>query len=404
MYSLLLLLCHNSSPAPPSPPLYVASPSNYCFTHAHAAICTLLSTPLLTMPHCRSVLTLPIFFGEVRGWSRLYVFPSYQAAVFVSRSCCRYDGMPAGMIIGDFTLPPWCTLLAEALAFLAFTDCFIYWIHRGLHRYCSLAPRPPLNSSPLSLPASLPPCSLLPFHCNLCFCSKLLYAKIHKPHHLWKLPTPFASHAFHPCDGVAQSMPYSPNPFVCLSFWFKITTVGLGITFSLTCCRATRFPAPPTSIFATLRHSPAVSLPLSLRLRQLLDRQVHGPTQASSSPHPAPHSIHDCNFVSDFGGFLNSSAHHTDHHLHFDCNFGQCVESLFCHRCCAPYRCANMPVGGSCVCRYTTFWDRVFGTYREPTQKTHPDEILQAALQNAKKGGVLDAEFDPNTDGDKKDK
>jgi hypothetical protein len=42
--------------------------------------------------------------------------------------------MPAGTTVGDFTFPPWCTLVAEALAFLAFTDCFIYWIHRGLHR------------------------------------------------------------------------------------------------------------------------------------------------------------------------------------------------------------------------------------------------------------------------------
>ena len=51
-----------------------------------------------------------------------------------------------------------------------------------------------------------------------------------------------------------------------------------------------------------------------------------------------------------------------------------------------------------CLRRYTTFWDRVFGTYREPTQKTHPDEILTAALENAKNGGALDVEFDPNTD------
>jgi hypothetical protein len=33
-----------------------------------------------------------------------------------------------------------------------------------------------------------------------------------------------------------------------------------------------------------------------------------------------------------------------------------------------------------------------------------PDEILNAALENAKKGGALDPEFDPNTDGDKKTK
>jgi len=211
-----------------------------------------------------SILTLPIFFGEVRGWSRLY------------------EGMPAGITLFGTTFPPWCTLLAEALAFLAFTDCLIYWIHRGLH-------------------------------------SRLLYGPIHKPHHLWKLPTPFASHAFHPCDGVAQSMPYH--------------------------------------IFAYL-------LPCNTFLYLFLFIFVNCWTV----------SIHDCNFVSDFGGFLNSSAHHTDHHLHYNYNYGQ----------------------------YTTFWDRAFGTYREPTQKVSPDELLNAALDNAKKGGKLEAEFDPNTDSVKK--
>jgi hypothetical protein len=175
-------------------------------------------------------------------------------------SRCSYDGMPAAINVGQHTLPPWCTLLAEALAFLAFTDCFIYWIHRGLHR-CFSPPTllPPFLSSPLSLsswqyPFMPNPPSPLP-RLTLSCPSKLLYAKIHKPHHLWKLPTPFASHAFHPCDGVAQSMPYPPNFYVCTAFRFEVIQFHLGTTFLLTCCRATRFHPPPCPT-----HSPPASI------------------------------------------------------------------------------------------------------------------------------------------------
>ena len=34
------------------------------------------------------------------------------------------------------------------------------------------------------------------------------YKALHKPHHKWKNPTPFASHAFHPVDGWAQGLAY----------------------------------------------------------------------------------------------------------------------------------------------------------------------------------------------------
>lgn len=53
---------------------------------------------------------------------------------------------------------------------LLFTDFFIYWIHRGLHH-------------------------------------RLVYKTLHKPHHRWIMPTPYASHAFHRLDGFAQSVP-----------------------------------------------------------------------------------------------------------------------------------------------------------------------------------------------------
>ena len=73
-------------------------------------------------------------------------------------------------------------------SYLLFTDYCIYWIHRWLH---------------------------VPF----------IYKRLHKPHHKWLskfrvsvhlgfvlirilVPTPFASHAFHPIDGYLQSIPY----------------------------------------------------------------------------------------------------------------------------------------------------------------------------------------------------
>ena len=80
-----------------------------------------------------------------------------------------------------------------ARSFLVFTDYLIYWIHRWEHH-------------------------------------PICYKWLHKPHHKWlseystyvlralassavlivppAVPTPFASHAFHPLDGYAQSIPY----------------------------------------------------------------------------------------------------------------------------------------------------------------------------------------------------
>ncbi|TKS73812.1 Lathosterol oxidase [Collichthys lucidus] len=37
---------------------------------------------------------------------------------------------------------------------------------------------------------------------------------LHKQHHIFKIPTPFASHAFHPLDGFQQSLPYHVYPFI----------------------------------------------------------------------------------------------------------------------------------------------------------------------------------------------
>ena len=86
-----------------------------------------------------------IFLAEVRGQSFLY------------------DGVDG--------LWGWFMILLSIPFYLFFTDTGIYWIHRMLHH-------------------------------------PLIYAPVHKLHHKWVISTPFASHAFHPLDGFAQSLPY----------------------------------------------------------------------------------------------------------------------------------------------------------------------------------------------------
>lgn len=97
-----------------------------------------------------AIITLPIFLAEVRGYGKLYDTTS--------------DG--PGLWYDILQLP----------MFVIFTDFCIYWIHRGLHH-------------------------------------PLVYKNVHKPHHKWIMPTPYASHAFHPLDGFAQGLPYHIFPF-----------------------------------------------------------------------------------------------------------------------------------------------------------------------------------------------
>lgn len=97
-----------------------------------------------------AVVTMPWFLAEVRGYSKMYAN------------------------VDDHG---WFYLVAQFPIFLLFTDSLIYLIHRALH-------------------------------------SKYLYKHLHKPHHKWIMPTPYASHAFHPLDGYAQSLPYHIFPFI----------------------------------------------------------------------------------------------------------------------------------------------------------------------------------------------
>ena len=121
----------------------------------------------------------------------------------------------------------------QVVTFIAFTDGFIYWIHRFLHH-------------------------------------KSIYKTFHKDHHKWKVPTPFASHAFHPVDGFLQSCPYHIYPFL-----FPLHNFTYLLLF----------------VFVNIWTV----------------------------------SIHDGNYrVPDvLKPYINGSAHHMDHHLYYSYNYGQ---------------------------------------------------------------------------------
>lgn len=174
--------------------------------------------------------TVALFVAEIHGYSRLYDDVEEYGTWF---------------------------LLVSFFTFLMFTDFCIYWIHRWLHH-------------------------------------PLLYGPLHKLHHKWKVPSPYASHAFHPVDGFLQSLPYHIYPF--LFPLHKGLYLGLFIFVN----------------FWTV-------------------------------------SIHDGDYrVPNFlRPIINGSAHHTDHHLYFTCNLGE----------------------------YFTFWDRLWGTFKEPTAY-HGDDLL----------------------------
>lgn len=152
------------------------------------------------------ILTLPWFFAEVRGYSQLYD---------------NIDDF--GWLYYAFSIP----------LFLLFTDYGIYWIHRWEH---------------------------LP----------MVYKWLHKPHHKWIVPTPFASHAFHPLDGYAQSLPYH---FFIFMFPFH---------------RPTYLVSFVVIQFWTI-------------------------------------FIHDSDMITDhpLETIINGPAHHTLHHLYFTVNYGQ---------------------------------------------------------------------------------
>ncbi len=171
-----------------------------------------------------ALLTFGLFILEVRGYSKLYL-----------------------EVAGGWR--DWAFVAVSVPAFLMFTDCLIYWIHRGLHH-------------------------------------RLVYKYVHKDHHRWKVPTPFASHAFHPLDGFLQSVPYHIYPFL-----FPLNKVIYLALFVF------------VNIWTVSIHDGDYRVPLVLR------------------------------------PFVNGSAHHTDHHLFYNYNYGQ----------------------------FFTLWDRIGGSFRYPS-------------------------------------
>ncbi|KAG2157889.1 C5-sterol desaturase [Suillus bovinus] len=153
-----------------------------------------------------TILTLPWFQAEVMGYSQLY------------------DN------VEDYG---WTYFVLSIPFFLIFTDYGIYWIHRLLHH-------------------------------------PSVYKTLHKTHHKWIVPTPFASHAFHPVDGYLQSVPY--HLFVFLFPLHRWLYLGLFVFVN----------------FWTI-------------------------------------IIHDSDMITGHAleTMINGPAHHTLHHLYFTVNYGQ---------------------------------------------------------------------------------
>lgn len=209
-----------------------------------------------------ALLTFPCLVAEVRGYSKLY----------------DTSAEGPGLWYDFFQFP----------LFLVFTDCFIYLIHRGLHH-------------------------------------PLVYRHLHKPHHKWIMPTPYASHAFHPIDGFAQSVPYHVFPFIFPLQ--KLAYVGLFVFIN----------------FWTIM-------------------------------------IHDGEYYAN-NPVINGAACHSVHHFAFNYNYGQ----------------------------YTTFWDRIGGSYRAPDAELFEKEakmskktwekqvqVMEETLKEVE--GEDDREYGPGTE------
>ena len=174
-----------------------------------------------------AALTVPIVLLELHGYSKLYDTTA--------------EG--PGRWYDYFQFP----------LFVFFTDFCIYWIHRGLHH-------------------------------------PTVYKRLHKPHHKWIMPTPFASHAFHPLDGYAQGLPYHLFPFI--------------------------FP---------LQKMAYIALFVFINFWTIM--------------------IHDGEYIAN-NPIINGAACHSVHHFAFNYNYGQ----------------------------FTTLWDRLGGSYRQPEQELFEKE------------------------------
>lgn len=171
------------------------------------------------------------------------------------------------------------------------------------------------------------------------------------------VPTPWASHAFHPIDGYAQSLPYHIFPMI-----FPLhKQLYVGCAY-LSC---------------SFRTSPARSLagPLAdFPLFHLLPVFVFVNCWSIF--------IHDSDMIT--GHFLetiiNGPAHHTLHHMYFTVNYGQ----------------------------YFTFSDKAGGSYRQPESELDPMlevERIEREKEKRAKNDLLEIvevvqEEDPTQGGD----
>jgi lathosterol oxidase len=160
-----------------------------------------------------ALLTVPFFIAELHGYSYIY-----HSTAVPAHSHWLLDTLG------------WRYNYLQVPLFIGFTDCGIYWMHRALH-------------------------------------SKLLYKRLHKPHHKWIVPTPFASHSFHPIDGFLQSIPY--HLFAFIFPLHRFAYLGL-FTF--------------VQVWTVM--------------------------------------IHDGRYIAD-SSIINGTAHHSIHHLYFNYNYGQ---------------------------------------------------------------------------------
>lgn len=233
------------------------------------------------------ILTLPIFLAEVRGYSLLYDNVNDFRGLPISRilnwlyqsisNLIGFHQIPSNSFINSLLQSDlhffggWSYLIFSQLFFLWFTDFAIYLVHRWIH-------------------------------------TPSIYKYIHKSHHKWIIPTPFASYAFNPLDGFLQSLPYHLFIFI--------------------------FP---------LHKTVYLSLFVFVNLWSIL---IHDSDLIVG--HPLEHII-------------NGPAHHTLHHLHFTCNYGQ----------------------------YFTWADRLGQTYRHPTQDDQLDLIASSEKKSMERNSLL---------------
>ncbi|XP_071957661.1 lathosterol oxidase-like [Antedon mediterranea] len=139
---------------------------------------------------------------------------------------------------------------------------------------------------------------------------RLIYKYVHKKHHLYKVATPFASYAFHPLDGFMQSLPYHIYAFAFPLHKYVYLFMYVFVM-----------------IWTIIIHDGDYRVPNSLK------------------------------------PYINGSAHHTDHHLYFNYNYGQ----------------------------FFTLWDRLGGSYRTPSPYVGDGPIDQMeklrTTQNEKQDG-----------------